>query len=152
MDERQRSIDGIWVDFPPLRLAHSVVQWLRRWYAQHDIQVARTRLRAWLSRMKQANMPELTALASTIRRWRPWRVNFFYDRVTNGVTEGINTKIKLLKRMAYELSNFAHLRVRILMAFAQRQCHPHKPKLCQRTESFSECLYLNDLSSFRGTL
>jgi len=51
-------------------------------------------------------------------------VNFFHARVTNGVTEGINTKIKLLKRMAYGLSNFAHLRARILMVFAPEAPSP----------------------------
>ena len=86
--------------------------------------MARTHLRAWLYRVKQANMPELTALAVTIRRWRPWIVNFFHARVTNGVTEGINIKIKLLKRMAYGLSNFAHLRARILMVFAPEAPSP----------------------------
>jgi transposase len=105
------------VDFPTLRLAHSLVHWLRRWYDLHDVQVARTRLRGWLYRVKQANLTALNALAATIQRWHPWILNVFRDRVTNGVTEGINTTIKLLKRLAYGLPNFAHIRARILLAF-----------------------------------
>jgi transposase len=105
------------VNFPALRLAHSLVHGRRRWYALPDVQVARARLRAWRSRVKQADLLELRELAATIRRWRPWILNFFRDRVTNGVTEGINTKIKLRKRIAYGLPNFVHLRARILIAF-----------------------------------
>jgi transposase len=115
---------GVLVDFPALRLAHSLVHWLRRWYTLHVVQVARVRLRAWLYRGKQANLQELHALAATIRRWQPWIVNFFRDRVTNGVTEGINTKITLLKRVAYRLPNFAHLRARILLAFIPEAASP----------------------------
>jgi hypothetical protein len=55
------------------------------------------------------------------QKWRLWIANFFRDRVTNGVTKGINNKIKLLKRMAYGLPNFAHLRARILLAFALKR-------------------------------
>jgi hypothetical protein len=42
----------------------------------------------------------------------------FHARVINEVTEGINTKIKLLKRIAYGLHDFAHIGARILMEFA----------------------------------
>ena len=110
--------------FPALRLAHSLVHWLRRWYDLPDVQMARTRLRAWLYRVTQADMTELNELAATIQRWRPWILNFFRDRVTNGVTEGINTKIKLLKRVAYGLPNFAHIRARILLAFNPEATSP----------------------------
>jgi len=34
-------------------------------------------------------------------------VHFVHDWVTNGVTGGSNTTIKLLKRIAYGLPNFA---------------------------------------------
>jgi len=112
------------VDFPALRCAHTLVHWLRRWYDLTDVHVARARLWAWLYRIKHANLPELNDLAATIRRWRTWILHFFCDRVTNGVTEGINTKIKLLKRIAYGLPNFAHIRARILMEFASEMAFP----------------------------
>jgi transposase len=66
----------------------------------------------------QANLKELTALASTIHRWREWTGNFFHERVINEGMEGINNKIKLLKPIAYELPNFTDIRVCILMEFA----------------------------------
>lgn len=86
--------------------------------------MARARLRVWSYRVKQAGCQELNELAATIRRWRPWILNFFRDRVPNGVTEGINNTIKLLKRMTYGLPNFAHLRARILMASAPEVASP----------------------------
>jgi hypothetical protein len=68
-------------------------------------------------------------VAATIHRWQPWIVNFFRDRVTNGVTEGINTKIKLLKRLAYGLPDFAHIRARILLAFSPEVTSPQAQTL-----------------------
>jgi transposase len=115
---------GVLGDFPALRLAHRLVHWLRRWYHVADVQVARSRLRAWFYRVRRANRQELDALAATIRRWQPWILSFFLERVTNGVTEGINTKSKLLKRIAYGLSSFVHLQARILLAFAPEALSP----------------------------
>ena len=111
-------------DFPELRRAHSLVHWLRRWSALADVQRAQARLGAWLYRVQQAHLPEIYELAATIRRWWQWIVNFFRDRVTNGVTEGINNRIKLIKRSTYGLPNFAHIRARILMAFAPEVTSP----------------------------
>ena len=74
-----------------------------------------------------ANLEALQELAGTIHRWRKWILNFFHARVTSEVTEDINTKIKLLKRLAYGLPNFAHLRARILMAFTHEATAPPSP-------------------------
>ena len=115
--EKRLELDGVLVDFPAWRLAHSLEHWRRRWDALPDVPGARTRLRAWLYWGKQAGRKELNELAATIRRWRQGSENLFRDRVTNGVTAGINTKIKLLKRVAYGLPNFAHIRARLLLPF-----------------------------------
>ncbi len=97
----------------------------------------RGRRRAWLDRVKPANLPALNDWAATIRRWRRWLVHFVRDRVTNGVTEGSNTTIKLLKRIAYGLPNFAHIRARILMECASEMAFP---PYAQRLSKSPQCL------------
>jgi transposase len=86
--------------------------------------MARTRLQAELYRVKQAHLKKRNELAATIQHWQQRMVNFFRDQVTNGVTEGINTKIKLLKRVAYELPNFAYIWAHILLAFTPEVTSP----------------------------
>ena len=41
---------------------------------------------------------------------------FFPQRITSGFVEGMNSKIKLLKRIAFGLPNFQHFRLRMLWA------------------------------------
>ena len=41
-------------------------------------------------------------------------INAFKYNLTNGVTEGFNNKIKVLKRNAYGIKNFKRFRTRIL--------------------------------------
>jgi transposase len=53
----------------------------------------------------------------TIIRWIGEIIAYFDERITNGVVEGINNKIKLLKRSAYGFRNFDNFRDRILLTW-----------------------------------
>ena len=46
----------------------------------------------------------------TIKRWINEIVSYFDNRTTQGAVEGINPKIKLIKRKAYGLNNFDNFR------------------------------------------
>lgn len=51
----------------------------------------------------------------TIKRWIDEILAYFDNRTTQGVVEGINQKIKLIKRKAYGLTNFKNFRRRVLL-------------------------------------
>ena len=44
--------------------------------------------------------------------------NYFLSRTTSGVMEGINNRIKLIKRQAYGFVNFDNFRARLLVCFS----------------------------------
>jgi transposase len=43
--------------------------------------------------------------------------NYFENQTTNGLIEGMNTKIKLIKRISYGFTNFEHLRLKLFACF-----------------------------------
>jgi len=47
-------------------------------------------------------------------------LNYFDYRITNGKMEGINNKIKTLKRQAYGFRDKAYFRLRLLHLHAQK--------------------------------
>lgn len=51
----------------------------------------------------------------TILRWIDEILAYFDNRTTQGIVEGINQKIKLIKKRAYGLTNFDNFRRRILL-------------------------------------
>lgn len=53
----------------------------------------------------------------TLQRYKTEIITFIETRVTNAVTEGINTKIKLLKRLSYGIPNLIHYMKRLILAF-----------------------------------
>jgi len=54
---------------------------------------------------------------STIIKWFGEIVAYFDQRTTNGVVEGINHKLKLIKRAAYGFRNFGNFRLRSLLSW-----------------------------------
>lgn len=61
---------------------------------------------------------ELEKLRRTLKRWQPEVLGYFAGRLTNGRTEGFNSKIKLVKKMAYGYRSFRNFRLRVLNACA----------------------------------
>ena len=53
----------------------------------------------------------------TIGRWFGEITNYFESRTTSGAVEGINNKLKLIKRSGYGFRNFANFRLRCLICW-----------------------------------
>jgi transposase len=53
----------------------------------------------------------------TIIRWLDEIIAYFDNRTTSGVVEGINNKLKLIKRSAYGFRNFENYRIRCLLSW-----------------------------------
>ena len=54
---------------------------------------------------------------STIRRWFGEITEYFGNRTTNGAVEGINNKLKLIKRSGYGFGNFENFKLRCLICW-----------------------------------
>ena len=55
--------------------------------------------------------------AATISRWFEEISNYFESRMTSGAVEGINNRLKLIKRSGYGFRNFANFRLRCLICW-----------------------------------
>jgi transposase len=54
---------------------------------------------------------------ATIKRWFGEIVGYFDNRTTSGVVEGINNKLKLIKRLGYGFRNFENFKLRSLLTW-----------------------------------
>ena len=57
----------------------------------------------------------LTAL-KTLKKYMKYIENMFESNIINGLIEGLNNKIKSIKRTAFGYSNFSNFKKRILKA------------------------------------
>ena len=75
---------------------------------------ARRKLKEWYLYVSVSNLPEFNYCFETISRWHDSILNSFKVPYTNAYTEGVNNKVKVLKRNAFGLRNYNRLRSRIL--------------------------------------
>jgi len=79
-----------------------------------DSTSAKHKLKEFLMHYHIADIPEYTACVTMLNNWKPYILNSFDYRYNNGYTEGINNKIKVIKRIAFGFRNFDNLRTRVM--------------------------------------
>jgi transposase len=74
-----------------------------------------TDLKTWIDLCYESKIEEFENAAMTIDNWLPYIANSFIDkRFSNGYTEGLNNKIKVIKRNGHGYRNFDFFRKRIM--------------------------------------
>ena len=75
---------------------------------------AKERLRLFRTHAFVADLPEFSTCLTMLKNWEPYILNAFDCPYSNGFTEGVNNKIKVLKRIAFGYRSFKNFRTRIL--------------------------------------
>jgi transposase len=83
-------------------------------YECSDREEATVFLREWTKRCKQSGLEPFLKLARRLLRWAGGILAYFTHRITNGIAEGINNKIKVLKRRAYGFHDQHYFYLKIL--------------------------------------
>lgn len=75
---------------------------------------AKNELQNWFFLAEQFNLPEFKHCITTFTKWSDEITKIVEHKVSNSYTEGVNNKIKVLKRISFGVRNFNRLRNRIL--------------------------------------
>jgi uncharacterized protein (DUF849 family) len=91
---------------------------------------------------RTSTVPEIKGLGRTLKQWRTPILAWHTTGASNGPTEGLNSIIKKIKRVAAGFTNFAHYRTRILLAIGGCDWNliPHHPAKTRRTPLLT-CLH-----------
>jgi transposase len=68
----------------------------------------------WSQTVEQTVLSELKKALNTIAKYIKEILNWFVYRISNGVAEGINTKVNQIKRAAYGYKNMVFFKLKIL--------------------------------------
>lgn len=93
-------------------------------YRADSRKTAQMGLRQWIAAAFASRIPAFIELALKFFRKRHFILNFFLMRVTSAISEGINNKIKRLKRMAYGYKDVDYFLLKI-----HQHCGLLSPKL-----------------------
>lgn len=70
----------------------------------------------WTRRCMRSGLQPFVELARRLRRWADGILAYFTHHITNAVSEGINNKVKVLKRRSYGFHDFNYFVLKIMNA------------------------------------
>lgn len=116
-DEEKAKLKAMYTKCPELKTCHKLKEDFRRIFENETSRSkAKAKLDAWKQRVKRTQLKSFDSFLVTLDNWEEWILNYFSSgKVTNGVVEGINNKLKLIKRRAYGYRNNDHFRERVLV-------------------------------------
>lgn len=100
---------------PDLEAAYDALQHFHDITDSFPYSVQFNGLTEWIRLYTASEIEEIHSAACTIKHWRGYIQNSWKYQKSNGLCEGLNNKIKVLKRVSFGLHNFETFRKRILL-------------------------------------
>ena len=76
---------------------------------------AQHRFERWQAKVEQSDLTCFDKFLRTLENWREEILNYFKKRFNSGFVEGLNNKIKTIKRRCYGLTDVQHVFQRIFL-------------------------------------
>lgn len=113
-EEQKERLHAMFVVAPSLGTLHALKERFRAIFeAPLSRELANWRLHGWIAAVQRSGLCALATFVGTLRRRLSHILNYFPTRLSSGRVEGLNAKIKLIKRCAYGFRNFAHFALRV---------------------------------------
>lgn len=97
----------------PLYAAYLLKEDLRMFWNLPDAKAGKAFLDDWIQVARGLGNRHFDKLADTLDSHRPGLLSYFKHRITTGPLEGLNNKIKVLKRQAYGYRDMAFFKLRL---------------------------------------
>lgn len=104
----------------PLFVAYTMKEQLRSFWTQENRENAEAFLKTWCTDALIQGTQPLRKVAKALLRRSDGLLNYFKHRISNGKAEGINNKIKILKRQAYGFRDTEYFKLRLYHLHEQR--------------------------------
>jgi len=114
--EERLILDRLFAYSPLLKQAYALREQLTAIFEQPPFKNdAKQALRAWEAHVRDSRLTCFDCFLKTLHRyWEPI-TNYFVDLLTSGFVEGLNNKLKVLKRRCYGILNLGHLFQRVFL-------------------------------------
>lgn len=97
----------------PLSQAYYLKEQLREFWTQINKEEAEKVMLDWVSQAKESKVPQLMKMAATIMAHRTGILAWYDCHISTGKVEGINNKIKVMKRNAYGFRDERYFELRL---------------------------------------
>lgn len=112
LEPEERETLGLLFECSPLlRKAYRLREKLTRIFdnEKHTVESGRRAIRRWMAEVRESGLTCFDSFLSTLEERMDLITNYFISRSSSGWVEGLNNKIKVLKRRSYGIKNLANL-------------------------------------------
>lgn len=114
--EERQVLRKLWKVAPKLKPAYDLRQQLTAIFEQPISKpTAKRKIQAWIRRVQKSGLKCFDEFLKTLEHWWEEITNYFIHRANSGFVEGLNNKLKVLKRRCYGIFNRDHLFQRIYL-------------------------------------
>lgn len=101
---------------PAIKAAYRLARELTHIYNNHHRKpTAQKKIHEWIKKVENSEVSCLNTFIKTLNKYEDHITNYFINRDTSGWVEGLNNKVKVIKRRCYGLSNLKHFFQRIFL-------------------------------------
>lgn len=111
--KKKSSLESLLEVNEPIALAHAMKEQLRLFWSKLTVKEGAKFLAWWIMDAVETGLRELERAGKTLLRHWQGLVNYFKHPITNAKTEGINNKIKTMKRQAYGFRDMEYFKLRL---------------------------------------
>jgi len=97
----------------PLYQAYLLKEDLRQFWSLPDAEAGSAFLDNWTAEARATGIVHFARLAKTLDAHRPGLLAYFRHRISTGPLEGLNNKVKVLKRQAYGFRDMEYFKLRL---------------------------------------
>lgn len=107
--DEQATLDRLFAHSPALQHAYTLREELTALFDQ-DLRKAEAQrqLQTWMARVRACGLTCFDKFLTMLTHWWQEITNYFVNRLSSGFVEGLNNKLKVLKRRCFGLFNLAH--------------------------------------------
>jgi len=116
-EEEKEKLKKLFEYSQELKQAYHYRERLRAIFEDKDLgkEEARKKIKNWRRRVKAVGLECYDKFFKTLGNWMEEITNYFVERETSGYVEGLNNKIKVMKRRSYGIYNLRHIYQRIYL-------------------------------------
>lgn len=116
--DEKRILKKVFKYSPKLKEAYHLMNKLTDIFNGHFTKgQAKRKIKGWMKQIKNKEVACFKKFLNTLNNNMEEITNYFINRNNSGFVEGLNTKIKVIKRRCYGITNIQHLFQRIFLDF-----------------------------------
>lgn len=112
-DDKKGRLDDLLAANQPLFTMHAMKEQFRLFWSQGTVDRAKSFLLNWCFDALTSGIKQLCAVGSTILNSMQGLLGYYPHKITNGPLEGLNNKIKTMKRQAYGFRDMEYFKLRL---------------------------------------